>query len=464
MSSDEVSIMSGDESVDKIILAAAMNCDWDAVEVLLKEGANVNARSSRNFTLMHYCAQSCSDPEFLLLLVQKYGADINVRNLYGQTPLVCRCKALVEGFGDLEFVIKMLEYGAEVDPSILINIYCDQKEPLCNETGNANSVALLRLLLDHGADVDAHTNEACDDSGTPLGFLQSVDEMRVLLEYGADIEYQISVGADTPLLSAIQYHDLERAEFFLDHGASLSAKKRLTTPLHRAVHQESEGIVEALFRAQRARGEDLSHILLARNPSGLSLTFRFNRTGLSPFHEAVTYSLTKEYLRPSRPERFRRFQDFAQLLLEQKLDNGSISHLCHAMMFDETDGETAASKILAIRTKVDDYEAVKVMKHIVYLESFLRQPLTVLPDGCEEPRHKISKTTASPSYELAVRPNPSLNNFQRKAANEFWNHIYKWKAPGGDTGSFLPDSIKMSIMGYLSPMDVLKRSPPDLLD
>jgi ankyrin repeat protein len=441
-------------SSDEIILAAAMNCDWDAVEVLIKAGANVNARSSDKVTLMHYCAQHCWDAEILVLLVQN-GADINAGDRYGQTPLVYRCKALVEtGFGDLEFVIKMVVYGAEVYPSILISIYCDQKEPLWDETENANSVALLRLLLDHGADVDAHTHEACDDSCTPLEFVQSKDEMRVLLEYGADIEYQCSAGADTPLLQAIQYEDLERFEFFLDHGASLSAKKGTTTPLHHAVDREPEGFVEALFRAQLARGEDLSHILLARNP----------RTGLSPFHFAVTNSLTRDYLRPNRPEHFRRVQYIAPLLLEQKLDNGSISHLCHAMMFDETHGKTAASKILAIRTKVNDYEAVKGMEHIVYLESFLRQPLTVLPDGCEEPRQKISKTTASPSYELAVRPNPSLNNFQRKAANEFWKHIYKWKAPGGDTGSFLPDSIKMSIMGYLSPMDVLKRSPPDLLD
>jgi hypothetical protein len=134
------------------------------------------------------------------------------------------------------------------------------------------------------------------------------------------------------------------------------------------------------------------------------------------------------------------------------------------MMFDETDGETAASKILAIRTKVDDYEAVKGMELIVYLESFLRQPLAVSADECEEPQQKILKTSASPSYDLAVRPNLSLNNFQRQAANEFWKHIDKWKAPGDDTGSFLPDSIKMIIMGYLSPVDVLKRSPPDLLD
>jgi hypothetical protein len=165
--------------------------------------------------------------------------------------------------------------------------------------------------------------------------------------------------------------------------------------------------VEALFRARRARGEDLSHLLLARNPRGLSA-----------FHFEVTDCLAMAY-RGSNATWLcvRHFLDIAPLLLEQKLDNGSISHLCHAMMFDETNGETAASKILAIRTEVDDYEAVKGMKHIVYLESFLRQPLAVLPDGCEEPRKKILKTSASPSYDLAVRPNPSLNNFQRRAAN-----------------------------------------------
>jgi hypothetical protein len=195
-------------SSDEIILAAAMNCDWDAVEVLIKAGANVNARSSygkKYVTLMHYCAQHCRDAEFLLLLVQN-GADINARDLYGHTPLVYRCKALVEtGFADLEFVIQMLVYGAEVYPSILISIYCDHKEPLWTETESANSVALLRLLLDHGTVVDAHTDVACDDSGTPLEFVQSKDEMRVLLEYGADIEYQYSAGADTPILQAIQY-------------------------------------------------------------------------------------------------------------------------------------------------------------------------------------------------------------------------------------------------------------------
>jgi hypothetical protein len=70
---------SRDEDEDEIILDAAECCDWYAVEELLKEGANVNAKAScismRNeVTLMHYCAQRCSDAEFLLLLVQEYGA------------------------------------------------------------------------------------------------------------------------------------------------------------------------------------------------------------------------------------------------------------------------------------------------------------------------------------------------------------------------------------------------------
>jgi ankyrin repeat protein len=289
---------------DDIILAAAMNCDWLAVEGFLKEGANANARSSRKgVTLMHYCAQLCTDAEFLLLLVQEYGADINVEDSYGETPLVYRCRALVEMcFVDLEFVIKMLAYGAEVYPFILVSIYCDHKEPLCNEAESANSVALLRLLLDHGADVDAYTHEGSNDSGTALGFVRTVDEMRVLLEYGADIEYQYSSGSDTLLLSAIQYSDLVRARFFLDHGASLSAKKCTTTPLHRAIDQEPEGFVEALFHAQCARGEDLSHLILARNSRGLST-----------FHFAVANSLTRGHLCSNREWRF---QDIAPLLLE----------------------------------------------------------------------------------------------------------------------------------------------------
>jgi ankyrin repeat protein len=169
-------------------------------------------KDDKEVTLMHCCAELCSDAEFLLLLVQEYGADINVGDIYGQTPLVYRCRALVEmGTGDLEFVIKMVEYGAKVYRSILVSTYCDHKEPLCNEAENANSVALLRCLLDHGADAYAHTDEACHSRRTPLGFVRSLDEMRVLLEYGADIEYQHSRGGDTPLLSAIQYDDLERA-------------------------------------------------------------------------------------------------------------------------------------------------------------------------------------------------------------------------------------------------------------
>lgn len=55
-------------------------------DVLLKNGANVNSIDSDKNTPLHLAAQR-SEPDDLVSLLIKSGADVNLKNKYGKTAL-----------------------------------------------------------------------------------------------------------------------------------------------------------------------------------------------------------------------------------------------------------------------------------------------------------------------------------------------------------------------------------------
>ena len=139
------------------------------------------------------------------------GADVNIKDDYGSTPLF-----LASEKGYTEIVKLLLEYGADV------NVKDNHGETplyLASKNGHAE---IVKLLLAHGADVNVRTKHG----NTPLYWASSnghTEVVKVLLTHGADVNVKDSYG-DTPLLLVSRYGYTEMVKLLLEYGADVNAK------------------------------------------------------------------------------------------------------------------------------------------------------------------------------------------------------------------------------------------------
>ena len=194
---------------NRALLNAAKEGGPEVVQLLLKKGADPNARNSVPYsgdragdTALMYAAQGDFVETVRLLLAA--GADVRAVNESGQTVLMKAAK---------------VDAGGEVK----------------------NHVAMLKLLLDRGVDVNARDKEgktalmhAAYEWFTEAGGVFSHPEiMRVLLGRGADVNAQDSQG-DTALITAIKYcritpakaGNLEVVKLLLEKGARVDIQNR----------------------------------------------------------------------------------------------------------------------------------------------------------------------------------------------------------------------------------------------
>jgi ankyrin repeat protein len=86
---------------------------------------------------------------------------------------------------------------------------------------------IVKLLLEHGADVNAKTKEGYGytalHSAASNGHLEIV---KLLLEHGADVNAKTKYGGYTALHSATMNGHLEIVKLLLEHGADVNAKTK----------------------------------------------------------------------------------------------------------------------------------------------------------------------------------------------------------------------------------------------
>jgi ankyrin len=207
---------------DERLIDAVKRGDQAAVESLLKQGVDVNARQGDGATALHWAAHH--DDRAMVERLIRAGASVQAANELGVTPLLLACTN-----GSARVVEALLSAGANP------NAAAEGREtPLmvASWTGNAD---VVRRLISAGADVNAKEASRQQTALMWAASERHADIVRLLVEKGADVHARTAVNTPnrrpgmraagaaglTPLLFAARVGDVESARILLDAGARI---------------------------------------------------------------------------------------------------------------------------------------------------------------------------------------------------------------------------------------------------
>ena len=213
---------------------AAKTDNVEAVSLLLKLGADINAVDKEGRTALHV-AIGCSRPKAALKLMEG-GAKLDVKDNKGQTPL-----HMAGYVGSAETIKVLLKHDADISAvdkegytALHVAIICSRPK------------AALKLI-EGGAKLDVK-----DDKGyTPLHEAASKDAEELvsgLLKHGANID-SVDKEGRTALHVAIGCSCPKAALKLIEGGAKLDVKDANGyTPLHEAASKDAEELVSGLMK------------------------------------------------------------------------------------------------------------------------------------------------------------------------------------------------------------------------
>lgn len=208
------------------------------LERLVKLGADVNAKNDAHVSALMWAA---SELEKTKLLVA-HGADVNARSSDMRTPLMIAARRP----GNSATVKFLLDHGANVNP----NAHPTAESAPLIEAANAGDSGSVELLLNHGAAVKEAGEPAIEEAYVVrcqkcvdliiakglsktgatialcnLAVLGDVNLVRVLLDHGADVNAVDPLGR-TPLMyaAASDLLNLDVVKLLVEHGADINAR------------------------------------------------------------------------------------------------------------------------------------------------------------------------------------------------------------------------------------------------
>jgi ankyrin repeat protein/mono/diheme cytochrome c family protein len=223
--------------------------------LLVAAGASVNARSALGNTPLHLAARKPGNHRTVRLLLD-HGAQANATNMFGATPLMAAAAA-----GDLESARLLLERGADINARPNMNgdgfIWGGGRTPLMWAAFNGDQ-ALVKLLLERGAKVDQFTLVGGALAQAAWG--NHAGPARLLLEAGAPVDQRDLVANYTPLhwAASSEHGSADLVKLLLARGADVNSEGgqpvdnflgATETPLTLARKRGQSPIVQALLNA-----------------------------------------------------------------------------------------------------------------------------------------------------------------------------------------------------------------------
>ena len=198
------------------------NNDFNNVEDLLKNGADIHKLTPKGKTALHFAAANNLIKMADLLLEKGSSRDINIQEVDQKfSPLhwgVLKSNATL--------VEKFLQAGA------MVNLQTRNGNTALHFAANMGDLSKMEVLLKHGADVEKALNKK---GQTPLfNAIRSgkYSAVKLLIDNGANVSIK-DFNGDYPIHIAVQYEDIEVIDLLLEHGAKLDVSNyEGTTPFH----------------------------------------------------------------------------------------------------------------------------------------------------------------------------------------------------------------------------------------
>lgn len=249
------------QDADRRLLLAIHADKPKLVRIALVSGADPNTfdRDSDYFSALGaaFRNENTNADEIAELLLLR-GADPNADWSHGVTfPLICDLLERENSSG-LALLLRRGGNPNSINPL---------GEPMIVAAARHNSIPLLRLLLDAGANVNA-----CDRKGQSAlqtlinGSVPDIETVQFLLSRHAEVNTH-DVDGQTPLHGAVYHGETEVARLLVGRGADVQAKDvDGITPLHLAVYRADTELVRLLVehgasaQAKNAEGETPSQL------------------------------------------------------------------------------------------------------------------------------------------------------------------------------------------------------------
>jgi len=173
------------------LVTASRNKYKQIAELLLKNGADVNAKTNAGETALYLSSKHCTMQIAELLL--KNGADINAKTNTGETPLYIASQALT--FVAKETVELLLKNGADV------NAKTNTGETALYAASKNDRTDIVALLLENNADINTLVIDVDQPRpefvpyDTPPQLVKSVDPVYPFLARNAGLEGEVLVKA-----------------------------------------------------------------------------------------------------------------------------------------------------------------------------------------------------------------------------------------------------------------------------
>jgi ankyrin repeat protein len=193
------------------LMAAARNGNIDVLQLLLKKGANIEARDDNNNTVL-IAAATAGQTEAVKQLL-KNGANINAEGAMGETALAAAAEE-----GKTDVVQVLLDKGADIEATG--NVANGTALVLAAKNDHAD---IVQLLLYKGAKIEPGGSSGYETALTRAASNGYTDVVRLLLAKDANIEARNSLG-QTALIEAAASGKTAVTGLLLEKGANIEAR------------------------------------------------------------------------------------------------------------------------------------------------------------------------------------------------------------------------------------------------